>query len=218
MLPVHLTGLRPVLDPRYVAYVAQNPEPAGALFGSPTAAAIVSLLSLHPGEGFSLVDLELWTGASYESLHRVLRRLERSSILSIERAGRSHTVVMPGGPMSDALRVVTLQLGPLGSRLRWARRLLGPGSVEEAFVFGSIATSTEWPDSDIDLFLVGEATVGTLLAHLGGLADTLRRDIAPVCHTRESLDRGLSEHLSFLTTVWTGERITVIGRDPSAAA
>ena len=129
MLPAHLSVLRPAVDPRYEAYLADHPEPASSVFGSATAAAIVSLLSLHPDEGFSLVDLELRTGASYESLHRVLRRLERGSILSIERTERSHIVRMRRGQTTSALRTLTLRLGPLGSRLLWVRLVLGSAAV-----------------------------------------------------------------------------------------
>jgi predicted nucleotidyltransferase len=212
MLPAHLAVLRPVVDPRYLAHVGLHPEPADALFGSPTAAAIVSFLALRPGVDVSMTDLELRTGASYESLHRTVRRLECSAVLRVDRSGRAHSVTMPRDDTAVALRALTLRLGPLGSRLRWAQRMLGPSSLDEAFVFGSLATHTERPDSDIDLFVVGDVSPGTLLSHMGGLADTLGRVISPVCRRAADLDRAMADGLSFVTTVCTGPRIAIVDR------
>jgi len=212
MVAAHLASLRPSVDPRYRAFVERFPEPAGELLGSGTAAAIVALLALHPAEAFPLGDLELRTGASYESVHRTVRRLERAGVVVVDRSDRRHTVTMHRTPTTAALRALTLELGPLGSRLRWCRSILGPASVEEAFVFGSIAAGTEHTRSDIDLFVVGDVTEGALLRHLGGLADQLARDINPVCRTRDLLDRGLAEGRSFLTTAVSGPRLDVARR------
>jgi hypothetical protein len=162
-----------------------------------------------------MTDLELRTGASYESLHRAVRRLESSAVLRVDRSGRAHSVTMPRDQTAVALRALTLRLGPLGSRLRWAQRMLGPSSLDEAFVFGSIASHTETPDSDIDVFVVGDVSTGTLLAHMGGLADTLGRVISPVCRTAEDLDRALADGLSFVTTLCAGPRIAIIDRAAS---
>ncbi len=218
MLPRHLAVLRPEVDDRYVAHVRRTPEPASLLLGSPTAAAIVALLSLRPGEPFSISDLEVRTGSSYESVYRALQRLESARVIDVDRSRRQHTTVMREGPSTSALRALTLALGPLGSRLNWCRHLLGPASLEEAFVFGSIAAGTEQERSDIDLLVIGEVSTGTLLSHMGGLADLLARDINPVCRTREQLETGLAEGLSFLTSAWSGPRIWVLRRQQASAA
>ena len=212
MLPAHLLGLRPAIDRRYLKSVEAEPEPASLLLGSTTAAGIVALLSLHPARPFQIVDLELRTGASYESVYRALRRLEGAGVLAVDRSGRQHTATMPRRPATSSLRTLTLELGPVGSRLRWCRQVLGEAAVEEAFVFGSVAAGTEGPASDIDLMVVGDVSTGALLGCLGGLADQLDREINPVCRTRGQLDKGLSEGLSFLTTVIAGPRIDVVRR------
>jgi predicted nucleotidyltransferase len=217
MLSAHIALLRPAIDPRYLGSLEQSPEPATFLLGSATAAAVVALLSLHPGEEFPMADLELATAASYESLHRTLRRLEAAGVLVVDRSGRRHTATMPPCPSTSALRSLTLELGPLGSRLRWCRGLLGGNMIEEAFVFGSIAAGTAGPRSDLDLLVVGDVSTGALLAHMAGLADQLARQINPVCHTRDQVDHALSDGLSFMTTVFSGPRIQVV-RGPEAPA
>lgn len=218
MLPRHLALLRPVVDPRYLSHLKHTPEPACLLLGSSTAAAIVALLALHPDVPFSMTDLELRTGSSYESVYRTLQRLERAAVIEVDRSGRQHCAAMRRGPSTTALRALTLELGPLGSRLSWCRRLLGNGAIEEAFVFGSVAAGTERAGSDIDLLVIGTVSPGTLLGHLGGLADLLAREINPVCRSRDQLNEGLAEGLSFLTSIWSGPLVHVLRPQEAPAA
>ncbi|HEY4026074.1 MAG TPA: nucleotidyltransferase domain-containing protein [Candidatus Dormibacteraeota bacterium] len=91
-------------------------------------------------------------------------------------------------------------------------RSLTTRQAEVAFIFGSVATGAERPDSDIDLFVVGEATRFDLADALGGPARELGRTINPVAYSRPEIQRRLNGGDAFLQEVLSGTKQMVLGR------
>ena len=159
------------------------------LFGSATFGDVLALLSLHLDRGFTMEEIQLDLGTSYESTHRAVRRLTQAGLVSKEAGpGLAHTVVLPRSSSAMALRAVQLKFCSIGPRLMWLRSQAGPLSVDEAFVYGSIAAGTERQDSDIDVLVIGEATDWDVAAHTYDLTDRLRRDVnIMVVHPAEAV-------------------------------
>jgi predicted nucleotidyltransferase len=82
--------------------------------------------------------------------------------------------------------------------------------VDLAFVFGSTARNRQHAESDIDLFIVGDASLKTLAGPLQQAENTLGRRINPVIHTRESFRTKYTAGDPFLLDVYRREKVPVL--------
>jgi len=86
--------------------------------------------------------------------------------------------------------------------------------IEVAFVFGSTARKRQTEDSDIDLFIIGNANLKDVSTPLRGAENTLGRRINPVMYTRQSFEEKYHAGDPFLLDVYRREKIPII---PSSA-
>ncbi len=63
-------------------------------------------------------------------------------------------------------------------------RALAPvQGIDVALIFGSVAAGTATAKSDVDLLVIGSVGLRKLIPALRGLADSLGREINPICLT-----------------------------------
>ncbi|NLX96375.1 MAG: NACHT domain-containing protein [Rhodopirellula sp.] len=93
--------------------------------------------------------------------------------------------------------------------LRDALRPLGD-SIELAFVFGSTARNRQTQESDIDLLIIGGATLKSLSGSLRQAENVLGRRISPAIYTRDSFRERCQRGDPFLLDVCRREKIPVI--------
>ncbi len=92
------------------------------------------------------------------------------------------------------------------------RRRLGdlPG-ITLAFVCGSTARLEHTPESDVDLIVVGDATVRDLAGPLREAEQTLARDVNPTLYPEAEFWQKMAEGHRFLTSVMGEPKLFVIG-------
>jgi predicted nucleotidyltransferase len=90
-------------------------------------------------------------------------------------------------------------LEPLGER------------VQHAAVFGSIAAGSALAESDLDLLVIGDATLTELASRLRDARESIGREVNIVSMSREALEAALQEGDAFLTNVLTGSHIALKG-------
>jgi predicted nucleotidyltransferase len=83
-------------------------------------------------------------------------------------------------------------------------------SIELAFVFGSTARNRQMQDSDIDLFILGEATLKSLSGPLRQAEKLLGRRVNPAIYTRDSFRERYQRGDPFLLDVCRREKLPVI--------
>ncbi len=83
-------------------------------------------------------------------------------------------------------------------------------SIELAFVFGSTARNRQTQESDIDLLIIGEATLKTLSGPLRQAENVLGRRVSPAIYTRDSFRERYQRGDPFLLDVYRREKIPVI--------
>ena len=83
-------------------------------------------------------------------------------------------------------------------------------SIQLAFVFGSTARNRQMQDSDIDLFIIGDATLKSLSAPLRQAEKVLGRRVSPVIYTRNAFRERHHRGDPFLLDVYRREKIPVI--------
>jgi predicted nucleotidyltransferase len=94
---------------------------------------------------------------------------------------------------------------------------LGNEGIEVAFVFGSVATGAETPYSDIDLMVIGKASLRQIATRLASATVKLGREINPHVLTSVEFCRRRNSNDHFLSTVLSAPRLFVIGDDGQLA-
>lgn len=192
------------------------PTLAHQLLGQ-TRSAVLAALLLRPQTSLHVRELARLTGASAGSLHRELRLLADLGLLLRQEVDRQvHYQANSTHPLYPELAQLLRKTSGLVDVLREALEPLGT-KVEVAFVYGSMATGTERPSSDVDLMVLGKATFADLARALSPAQATLRRDVNPTVMTRRELASRLAAGEGFARRVMQGEKLWVKGNENDLA-
>jgi DNA-binding transcriptional ArsR family regulator len=186
-----------------------SPALAGALFPK-TRSAILRELYREP-DGLHLRELERRTGVNSRHVARELHALTAVGILKSRRVGRQIIYSLdPQCPIYDELRSIVRKTVGIVDVLR---ETLAPvaDQIELAYVYGSHARGEERNDSDIDLMVVGAASLRDLSSPLRAAAGIMRREINPTAYRLAEYDAALQDAESFARRIHDGPRIPVLG-------
>lgn len=186
-----------------------------SILASQAMADLVTYFVLYPDASLHFRALQRALGASSRSLQHELARLERMGLIQREREGRLVRYrTVRNHPRWGALRELVRQFAEPAELLRIAVAQV-PG-IEAAFIFGSCARGDMHPESDIDVFVLGDGvedeparyalSAGTLEA--SGL---LRREVNPVSYTHGQFARRRSG--GFLKSVLKGPKTWLVGEE-----
>lgn len=190
----------------------ENREPIDVLFPRVRQGVLTALLT-RPDEELHLRDLVRRVEAAPASVQREVLALLGAGILERRKVGRQvYYRANRRSPVFPELQSLMLKTVGLADLLRKALEPLGE-RVEGAFVFGSVADGTATADSDLDLLVVGEATLGELAPHLRTARPTFGRETNVVTMTRAAFVAGVQQGDGFLTTLLSRPIIIVKG-DP----
>jgi len=187
------------------------------IFATPTLAALLAVFAREPERTYIQKELVHETGGSLFLVQRELKRLEDAGLVARETRGRQvEYTANVQHPAFAGLREVMLATVALGDRLRTAFQDL-PG-VRLAFVFGSVAAGDETPDSDLDVFVVGDLSLRDVSTRLVPvLRDVGREPNIITMSDSEFRERALrGDHL--VATVVAGPKMWVVGDDDELAA
>jgi len=191
---------------------AQRPSSlADVLFGK-ARGAILGLLYENADQEFYYRQLARELGGlSVGTLQRELHTLGELGLIQRSRLGkqvfyranRSHPVF----PELRALVVKTVGTIPM------LRSALAPlaDRTSVAFIYGSLARQEERAESDIDLMVIGKASLEHVLASLGNIETSLRRALNPTVYSPAEFRKKLTAGNHFLNSVVRGEKVFLIG-------
>ena len=144
-----------------------------------------------------------------ESVETQLNALKRMKLIVSERDGnRAYYFANNSHPLYPDIRNLVLKTTGLHDVLVAA--LSDPG-VEFAFVFGPIASSTDKPESDVDLMIIGDITELQLAKLLRGVGDQLGREVNPHTYSRDEFTRRIASDDHFLNDVLEKPKLFLIG-------
>jgi predicted nucleotidyltransferase len=125
------------------------------IFGSKTRAAVLTKLIMEPERKFYLRELARELGVSYSVLQSEKENLVGLGVLVEERRGKVNLVSIDKSlPFYSDLRGLIMKTsGAIGVLSKAIRSIDG---VRLALVFGSFASGSETPLSDVDLLVVGD--------------------------------------------------------------
>jgi predicted nucleotidyltransferase len=199
-----------------VSTITVNDHLTETLLGK-TRRSILSVLYGHADETFYLRQLVRVAGSGTGSVQRELKALADAGI--IRRIGKGRQVyyqanaqcavypelkslIMKTAGMGDALKLAML---PLSERIR------------TAFIYGSVAHSSESRESDVDLFVIGDVTLAEVVETLSPIQLTLNREINPTVYPVEEFrDKQAAGH-HFIKSVLEGNKVFLIGDENDLA-
>jgi predicted nucleotidyltransferase len=184
---------------------------------SRTRAALLRLLFADPDAEWHLRGLARELGVSAGNVRREVLRLTADDLLTMRRqANLTLYRLNKDHPLYGELRsMVSKTIG-----VEWAlgEALAGVAGVRLAFIYGSVAAGRETAASDIDLMVVGSASVRELHAALRPLEDTLRRSINFMVFDEDEFAQRVRDRDGFVLDVLAGRRTMVIGTDEQLRA
>ena len=150
---------------------------------SPYRRQVLAVLFLRPDEQLHVRQLERMTGVSAGSLHRELKAMAESGLLLREKIGnqvfyRANTECS----IYQELAAIFRKTMGLTSLLQDALSDLDD-KIEMAFVFGSMASGRQTAGGDLDVCVLGEASLREVVKALSPVQETLQREINPVVMT-----------------------------------
>lgn len=182
-----------------------------------TRAQTLSTLFLRPELSLHVRELARLTGASPGSLHRELRALSDIGLLLRESIGRQvHYSANPECPVFEELAGLLRKTTGLADVLRTALEPLG-SRIKVALVYGSMASGTARPRSDIDVMVVGKASFAELVRALAPTQELLKREVNVTPLTPAVLSQKVKTKDGFVKQVLAAPKIFLIGTDHDLA-
>lgn len=151
------------------------------------------------------------TSFAKRSVEEELDKLENLELVISSRDGnRCYYSANKAHPLYPDLRNIVLKTAGLSDVLRAA---LKSEKIEFAFVFGSLAQSTERAESDVDLMIIGQIGQRELAPRLRGLTERIGREINPHIFSRDEFARRAASRDHFLSEVLARRKIFIIGKE-----
>jgi predicted nucleotidyltransferase len=191
-------------------------SPLFDVLGSRALARLVLHFAVHPDARLHFRALQRHTGLGSRSLQSELRRLEEWGVL--ERIREGDTVIyqlQQRDPRWKALYTLVRSFADPTEVLTEA--LADVSGVEAAFVFGSVARGEARPESDVDLFILGDGILSTDLGRATMSAELLLdREVDVKRFTRSKLKRVMEQGDSgFVSAALRGPKRWIAGSEDS---
>ena len=149
------------------------------------------------------------------TVRQELRRLSGLGLVAARQNGnRTYYRAEDSHPLYREIHNLVLKTSGLKDLLHQA---LVKADIRVAFVFGSLAEGSEKARSDVDLMVVGSASLRQLSALLAGLDSQLGREINPHLLTVKEFAARKKRGEHFLTSVLAVPKLFVIGTEDDLA-
>lgn len=186
------------------------------MFGSYRRQLLATLL-LRPGERFHVRELGRMTSISAGSIHRELKAMAEAGLLQREHVGNQ--VLYQANqtcPIYNELAAIFRKTIGLASLLQDALGSVAR-DIEVALVFGSMAAGSQIPASDVDVLVLGDASLLNVVKALSPVQAVLGREINPVVMSVEKLLAQIKKKDRFAARVLEEAKIFVIGGEDEFA-
>jgi predicted nucleotidyltransferase len=182
------------------------------LFSSKVRIELLNTFFLHPEKSFYLRELERITGEDYKNVSTELKNLESLGLLASRKSGNlKYFQVNSGFLIYPELKSIFFKVRGAPGLLKQA--LSDDKDVEYAFIYGSFAAGTENDKSDIDLMVVGEMALETLLKRLREPEKRLGRDINPSLFQISEMKQRMKDQDPFIGRLIAEPKIMLIGNE-----
>ena len=174
---------------------------------------VLGLLYGHPQESFYLRQIARTTESSPGAVQRELESLSRVGL--IERSVLGNQVFFRANhnhPVYTEMRSLVAKTVGAFHQIQSALEPLEK-RISLAFVYGSLVRGQEKSKSDIDLMVIGDATLREVLGRLATLESAIGREVNPTVYTVSEFRKKMKAGNHFLRSVMAGDRVVLMGRE-----
>jgi predicted nucleotidyltransferase len=172
---------------------------------------VLSATLLQPERRWYLLELARHLGVRPSSLQRELKLLAAAGILKRDQNGnRVYFQADAACPIFAELAQILAKTVGIVDVLRENLEPLRD-RITVAFVYGSVAVSSERSTSDIDLMVIGHILLSAVAPALRNAEQKLARAVNPTVYMPDEFRRRIARENHFLTSVLRGEPLFVIG-------
>jgi len=182
------------------------------LFTSKLRVEILALFFSRSEEALYLGEIVKLTGEDRGNISRELRNLESIGLLISRKEGNlKYYSSNRDFLLYDELKSIILKTrGAIGALKETLSRTK---NIDYAFIYGSIASGTETAKSDIDLMVIGEISLESLLRLVRGPEKILGREINPSLYGLKEYKRRMKKKDPFIVQVMSEPRMMIIGEN-----
>ncbi len=191
---------------------------AETLFGR-TRREVLALLFGRPGESFYLREIVRLTGAGTGAIQRELSKLADADLIRRDVRGRQvYFAANPDAPVYPELCSLVAKTAGVADLVRAAvSPLVEKQMIVLAFIYGSVASGTHGPGSDVDLMVVGRVTLMEMSPVLREAQQKLGREINSTIYTPHEFHTKLQKDAHFLRRVLDGPKLMLVGSSDELA-
>jgi len=183
---------------------------ADLLFGR-TRGAILALLYGRTDQSFYTRQIAREVNASVGAVQRELENLSNVGLIVRTSVGSQvFYQANRGAPVFREMHALVNKTIGVFSVLRSALQPLSK-QIVVAFVYGSVAREEETAQSDVDLMVVGQATLDEVLSRLSTIEKSIGRPINPTVYSVMEFKSKLASGNHFLTAVLKGPKVFLVG-------
>lgn len=182
-----------------------------------TRAEILRLLFETGDQEIHLRDLARLAALSPAALQKELTSLAAKELVLTRRDGnRLYYRANTAHPLYPELRGIVLKTSGLAAEL--GRALAPVEGIDLALIFGSVAAGSATGQSDVDLLVIGNTGLRKLTPALRGVADSLGREINPICLTAAEWREKRLKNDAFAARVFAEPKLWLKGGPDALAA
>ena len=173
---------------------------------------VLGLLYASPDKSFYTNEIIRWAAMGHGTISRELDKLVAAGLLTVSRTGnQNHYQANSTNPVYNELLGIVKKTFGIADEIRQALQPYEK-QIELAFIYGSIAKSSETASSDIDLLVVSESlSYADLMAVLIVAEKSLGRPVNPSIYTIEQIKTRLKENNVFISRVMVQPKIWIKG-------
>lgn len=178
---------------------------------------LLALFYGHSDESFYVNQILQKVGGGSGAVQRELKLMTEAGIITRERKGNIVFYQANGkSPVFNELKSIVRKTFGVADVLKEVLEPLAE-KIRVAFVFGSVASSTENKASDLDLMIIGDITFDEVLSCISQAEKTIQREINPVVYPVAEFRQKLQTDNHFVKTVLESKKIFVIGDESELA-
>ena len=173
---------------------------------------LLSLFFTNQSKKYYLRELQRILGYSAGSMRRELLKFQEDGLFNTQRVGNLvYYSLNSKHPFFKELKSIVFKIAGVQGSLR--RILLSAKKIEAAFIYGSFASKSEKPSSDIDLMIIGNPYISSLNEKIALLEKKLRREINVTIYCSEEYITKKANKSGFITELLRNPKIMLVGEE-----
>ena len=187
------------------------------LFSSNARIKLLKTLLLEGDGRFYVRELAIRTGLPVSSIHQELANLLKAGLVIKEQSGRQvYYSIDKRCPIISEIKSIFIKTVGVADVLKASLANITE-QIEVAFIYGSIAKGTERAESDVDLFIIGDVSLGDIVEAIHQAEEELGREVNPAVFSLQEFRERIRTGEHFATSIMGETKLFLIGDDDELA-